>query len=104
MSAALAVAPGIDALVARGVKELSEQRFVTVAGAALIADSHPETVRSALRSGELHGSQRVKGGTWKIRPACVEAWVDGEACEHRETSGPVSLHDFRMRRSGGGRA
>lgn len=34
-------------------------------------------VRRALENGELHGHQKVKGGRWKIDPACVDPWVIG---------------------------
>lgn len=72
--------------------------FVTVPEASTIARCHIETVRDALRSGELHGTQRVKGGTWKLRPECVTAWVDGGLCEHQsERRAPVSLASFRAR-------
>ncbi len=44
---------------------------------------HPVTVRNALAGGELHGSQRVKGGRWTVEEACAEAWVSGRPCEHQ---------------------
>lgn len=92
----------IDALE-RDLEAISAKRFISVMEAALIADSHPETVRGALRSGELHGSQRAKGGTWKVRPACVDAWVAGEDCEHVTGRQLVDLRDYRLRASGGAR-
>lgn len=36
---------------------------------------HVTDVRRALECGELHGHQRVKGGHWRIDPACVDPWV-----------------------------
>lgn len=75
----------------------AEKRFFTVVEAALYVEAHPETVRRALRAGEMHGSQRGKGGTWKIRPVCAEAWADGVDCPHEAGKRPVSLADFRAR-------
>lgn len=65
-------------------------RFNT-AQAAQFAGRHVDTVRRALEAGELHGGQRrdhktgapKKGGRWSIRRACLEAWLDGEQCEHQ---------------------
>lgn len=71
---------------------------VTVEQAAHIADCHPETVRRALRSGELHGRQRGKGGTWKMRPGCVKKWAANEPCKHQLPSPAVSLDAFRASR------
>lgn len=60
--------------------------------AAEFAGKHVDTIRRALEAGELHGGQRrdketgtpKKGGRWSIRRECLEAWLDGEACEHQE--------------------
>lgn len=71
--------------------------FLTVPEAADVARCHIETVREALRAGDLHGTQRVKGGTWKIRPECVNAWVEGDECPHRTSRSPVSLVSYRAR-------
>lgn len=73
---------------------------ITVEQAAHLADCHPETVRRALRTGELHGRQRGKGGTWKMRPACVKRWAANEPCKHQAPPAPVSLAEFRTRRTG----
>jgi len=79
--------------------------FLTVATAAERAACHPDTLRDALRSGDLHGTQRVKGGTWKIRPACIDAWVEGEPCEHAlPAPRPVSLATYASARRRGGAA
>lgn len=66
-------------------------RFNT-AQAADFADKHVDTIRRALEAGELHGGQRrdpqtgkpKKGGRWSIRRECLEAWLDGDRCEHQE--------------------
>lgn len=47
---------------------------------------HPVTVRRALEAGELHGSQRTKGGRWTVQVQCAEAWADGRPCEHQQTN------------------
>ena len=67
---------------------------LTVAEAAAAAGRHIETIREALRSEELHGTQRVKGGTWRVKSGCLEAWMDGEECEHRSRR-PVSISSYR---------
>ncbi|WP_449282218.1 hypothetical protein [Leucobacter sp.] len=91
-------AESLEEAVQRDLDAISQKRFVSTFEASLIAGCHLETVRDALREGTLHGSQRMKGGTWKLRPACVEAWVDGMPCEHQEeTKRPVSLADWRAR-------
>ena len=51
--------------------------------AAAIVRKHEVTIRVALTAGELHGAQRVKGGRWLIREDCLEAWLDGQKCEHQ---------------------
>lgn len=56
--------------------------FLTTAEAALTTKHHPETVTRALRLGELHGTQRKKGGSWRIERKCLNAWVIGEPCPH----------------------
>ncbi|HEY0889911.1 MAG TPA: helix-turn-helix domain-containing protein [Nocardioides sp.] len=51
--------------------------------AAAHSGFHPQTVRKACESGELHGSQRTKGGRWRIHRDCLDAWLRGEKCEHQ---------------------
>lgn len=41
------------------------------------------TILKALESGELHGGQRKVKGRWSIRIECLDAWCDGEPCEHQ---------------------
>ncbi len=94
--AAAPVGATVEALEA-DLEALARKRFVSAFEAALLSEHHIETVREALRSGELHGAQRVKGGTWKIRPACVDAWMAGEECEHQSAEQPVSLNAWRRR-------
>lgn len=52
--------------------------------AAEYAGAHPETIRQAAQSGELHGGQRRKNGRWSFRLECLDAWLDGGACEHQK--------------------
>ncbi|MHA3682822.1 helix-turn-helix domain-containing protein [Leucobacter sp. HY1908] len=87
----------LAAAVERDIEALAVNRFVSPFAAALMVGRHVETVRDALRSGELHGVQRVKGGAWRLRPACVEAWADGVPCAHQEERRPVSLQEWRTR-------
>lgn len=58
-------------------------RFNT-AQAADYAGCAVSTVQKALEAGELHGGQKVKNGRWSIRLACLDAWLDGEKCEHSQ--------------------
>lgn len=56
---------------------------LTTEQVAAAASRHVVTIRLALMSGDLHGTQHVKGGRWLIREDCAEAWTDGEKCEHQ---------------------
>lgn len=40
---------------------------------------HPTTVRGALQSGELSGTQRKKNGRWRMHRDQLDAWLRGEA-------------------------
>ena len=60
--------------------------WIDVDGAAAIAGVHPETIRDALRAGDLHGVQRVKGGRWRMRAECIDAWIEGVRCAHHTRS------------------
>ena len=57
--------------------------YLTVAEAATHVRRHPVTVRKALEAGELCGFQRKAHGRWTVRPACLDAWVEGRPCEHK---------------------
>ncbi|MFJ2544378.1 helix-turn-helix domain-containing protein [Microbacterium sp. NPDC087589] len=59
------------------------KRPLSVREAASMTGKHPETIAEALRRGDLHGGQRVKGGTWSIREKCLEAWLYGKKCKHQ---------------------
>lgn len=63
---------------------------LTVAEAAAVGRRHPETVRKALQDGTLHGTQRMKRGPWLIQPACLDAWLDNEQCEHQDAKAAVT--------------
>ena len=57
--------------------------WFTTAEAAAHARRHPDTVKKACQSGELHGTQRVRGGNWRIHRDCLEAWLLGAKCPHQ---------------------
>lgn len=57
---------------------------LTVEQAAKVAGRSTQTIYRAVESGELHGSQRCKGGRWSIRPSCLDSWLDGAECEHQK--------------------
>jgi hypothetical protein len=50
------------------------------------AKRHWRTVTDACRSGELHGVQRHKNASWRIEAACLDAWVCGTPCLHRQSN------------------
>ncbi len=52
---------------------------LTIAECAEIARCGRVTILHALQTGELVGRQRVKGGRWLVKPADLEAWMDGES-------------------------
>lgn len=57
--------------------------YLTVTEACEYARRHPTTLWRALEAGTLHGSQRVAGGKWAIRPECLDDWLAGRPCEHQ---------------------
>lgn len=69
---------------------------LTVEEAAEEGRKHPETIRDACRSGELHGSQRTKRGRWTVEAACLTAWLAGEQCEHHKAAARTVV-PFRRR-------
>lgn len=62
---------------------------LTVEEAAASARRHPGTIRRALEEKKLHGSQPVPGGRWLIKSECLDAWLDGELCEHKQNVMPI---------------
>ena len=70
---------------------------LTVEEAAADARVHPETIRNACRSGELHGSQRVKRGRWTVEEPCLWAWLAGEGCEHERAIATSTVVPLRRR-------
>ena len=70
--------------------------YLTTAGAAKYAHRHPGSIRRSLEAGELHGVQRKKGGPWSIRPACIDAYLAGEKCEHQAVT---NVRQLRRRAS-----
>lgn len=89
MTAARALTPAAD-LPKRPVR-------LTVEEAAADARVHPETIRDACRSGELHGSQRIKRGRWTVEEPCLSAWLAGEECEHQRTAATSTVVPIRRR-------
>jgi hypothetical protein len=54
-----------------------------VAEVVEISRRHPITVYRDLESGALHGTQSMKGGRWLVREECLDAFLDGDLCEHQ---------------------
>ncbi len=65
---------------------MTERVWHSTATAAAELDRHPSTVLKALESGELHGSQRVTKGRWRIHRDCLNAWAFGEKCAHQQNA------------------
>ncbi|WP_424462993.1 helix-turn-helix domain-containing protein [Pseudoclavibacter helvolus] len=51
--------------------------YLTVDEAAEEYRRHPDTIRKALKSGELQGHQRVPRGKWLTKPEWVDEWLEG---------------------------
>lgn len=65
------------------------ERRLTVLEVADGSRRHWQTVLTALRRGELHGTQAKKRAHWSIRESCAEAWADGEKCVHQQKVTPL---------------
>ncbi len=63
---------------------MSDRIWFNTAQAADHAGCHPDTVRKALESGDLHGSQRKARGRWRIHRHCLDDWCEGAKCEHEK--------------------
>lgn len=61
-------------------------RRLSVSEAAAEARLHPDTIRKALESASLHGTQRVPRGKWSVREDCLEAFLDGVRCDHQASN------------------
>lgn len=54
-----------------------EPEWLTADEAAARAHRHPETVRRAIRAGELPAIQRCKSGKWLLKSTDVDDWLAG---------------------------
>lgn len=54
----------------------SGQRWLTVAQVAERTGYHPQTVREALRRGQLRGSRRGHAGNWRVAEEDLQRWFD----------------------------
>ncbi len=68
---------------------------LTVAQVAEVAQRHPVTVRKALEDGRLHGTQLKVRGPWRVREDCLDAWLDGDLCQHQRDT--RNVRDLRSR-------
>jgi hypothetical protein len=64
-------------------RRLAPKIQLTSKEAALKTGKHPETIRDACRTGELHAGQRGKSGTWNILEPCLTSWLLNEKCAHK---------------------
>jgi hypothetical protein len=60
--------------------------YLSVKQVADLAGRHEKTVGLALRAGELHGSQRSRNASWRVREDCAEAWIEGRQCPHKASN------------------
>ncbi|MCK2242190.1 MULTISPECIES: helix-turn-helix domain-containing protein [unclassified Crossiella] len=60
-----------------------DDSWLTVPQIAKHTGRHPQTIRAALRSGELKGVQRVEGGIWRALLSAVDQWVDPSLARSR---------------------
>jgi len=58
--------------------------WLSTVEAAHLSGRHPETVAKACRNGELFATQRGRGGSWRIRPESLDAWIEGAPDPHQE--------------------
>lgn len=59
--------------------DLNARIWHTTTSAAEYADLHVDTIRDALRAGELKGHQRKSPhGRWRIHATDLDAWLGGE--------------------------
>lgn len=63
---------------------MTERIWLDSQQAAEYAGRHHESIRAACASGELHGTQRVVRGKWRIHRDCLDAWMLGEPCAHKQ--------------------
>ncbi|GAA2242305.1 hypothetical protein GCM10010401_13980 [Rarobacter faecitabidus] len=76
--------------------------FLTVAEAAAVARCHTVTMRRRVESGEVHATQRVKGGRWTIARVCLEEQLLSGACSHQRPRRSGNVVDLAARRRAGG--
>lgn len=59
-------------------KDLTGRVWFSTAQAAEYAGRHQKTVLNALYDGELVGSQRKVGCSWRIHRSDLDSWLRGE--------------------------
>lgn len=57
------------------IQEEPMLNYLTPEEVAGLVRKHPETVRDALRAGELKGFQRKKRGPWLVREDWLDEWL-----------------------------
>lgn len=55
-----------------------ESPWLTAREAAEYSRRSAGTINKALRDGSLRGSQKVRGGDWRIHRDDLDAWIRGE--------------------------
>jgi len=60
--------------------------WVSIRHAAEHADAHPDTIKRAIRRGDLPAYRTTQGGHWRIRARDLEAWQMGKSSREAAAS------------------
>lgn len=55
------------------------EQLLTLEEVAALLQVHPRTVRRAISAGRLRACQVAERGTWRVRPADLDAWLEERA-------------------------
>ena len=61
-------------------------RYLDTADAAAYAGRSRDTILKACQSGTLVATQRVKSGTWAVRPASIDSWLSSRRTQAEMTA------------------
>lgn len=68
---------GVDPRSFLGLPVSDADTWLTVRECGATAKRHPETIRKAIRAGDLPSTQRVPGGMHLVRASDLNAWIAG---------------------------
>lgn len=70
--------------------DVASSPWKTTAEAAAYSKRHEDTITTALRSGTLRGSQKMKKGKWLIHVDDLDAWISKDIVKPRRSSKPAA--------------